>query len=62
MGWRGEEQETLVPQVLGFSTPERKQFLTLLAKARAAEPLEFKDIFTRDALRRLSLVAALRET
>ena len=36
--------------MLGLSTPERKQFLALLNKARAAEPLEFKDIFTREQL------------
>ena len=48
--WLGEEQEAAISQVLGFSAPERKQFLALLDKARAAEPLEFNDIFTREQL------------
>jgi transcriptional regulator with XRE-family HTH domain len=48
--WLGREQETLIPQVLGLSTPDRRQFLALLVKARAAQPLEFKDVFTRAQL------------
>lgn len=48
--WLGEEQETLIPQILGLSAPERRQFLALLEKARSAEPLEFDDIFTREQL------------
>ena len=37
-------------EVLGLATPERRQFLAGLAKARAAEPLEFEDIFSRGQL------------
>ncbi len=48
--WLSEEQATLIPQVLALSAPERKQFLARLAKARVAQPLEFKDIFTREQL------------
>ena len=48
--WLGEVQETAIPHVLGLSATERKQFLTLLDKARAAEPLEFDDVFTREQL------------
>lgn len=48
--WLGQEPEALIPQVLGFSAPERRQFLALLNKARTAEPLEFEDIFTREQL------------
>ena len=48
--WLGEEQETLIPQILGLSPLDRRQFLAMLAKARADRPLEFKDIFTREQL------------
>ena len=48
--WLGQEQETLIPQVLGLSAPERRQFLALLDKARTAEPLQFEDIFSREQL------------
>jgi transcriptional regulator with XRE-family HTH domain len=48
--WLGEEQQTAIPQVLGLSAPERKAFLSLLAKARAAEALEFDNLFTRKQL------------
>ena len=48
--WLGQQQEALIPEVLGLSAPERRQFLALLAKARAAEPLEFADIFSREQL------------
>ena len=48
--WLGATQETAIPQVLGISAPERKQFQALLAKARAAEPLEFDDLFAREQL------------
>ncbi len=48
--WLAAEQEALVPQVLGLSASDRKQFLALLVRARAAEPLEFQDIFTRAQL------------
>ncbi len=48
--WFGKKQELLIPQVLGLPAPERRQFLALLAKARAAEPLAFEDIFTREQL------------
>ncbi|MBM3837857.1 MAG: hypothetical protein FJ398_07795 [Verrucomicrobia bacterium] len=44
--WLGEDQETAIPQVLSLSAPERKQFLSLLAEARAAKPLEFDDLFS----------------
>lgn len=59
--WLGEEQETLIPQVLGLSTPERRQFLALLDKARSAEPLEFADIFTREQLEPVRLRHAKKE-
>jgi transcriptional regulator with XRE-family HTH domain len=48
--WIGAAQATLIPQVLGLSTADRKQFLALLAKAQAAKPLEFDDLFTREQL------------
>src|SRR5207245_4148820 len=48
--WLGKKQELLIPQVLGLRVGERKRFLALLAKARAAEPLEFEDIFSRQQL------------
>jgi len=48
--WIGKPQETLVPQVLGLAAEERKQFTALLAKAHAAEPLEFSDLFSREQL------------
>src|SRR5437763_11235344 len=48
--WLGKEQESLIIEVLGLSPSERKEFLALLAKAHAAEPLEFEDIFTREQL------------
>jgi len=52
--WLGQEQEALVPQVLALSPPERKHFMTILVRARAVEPLEFDDIFTREQLARKS--------
>jgi hypothetical protein len=36
--------------VLGLAGPGRRQFLALLERARAARPLEFEDIFTREQL------------
>jgi transcriptional regulator with XRE-family HTH domain len=48
--WLEQKQETLIPQILGLSTTERRQFLVLLDRARAAEPLEFEDIFSREQL------------
>jgi len=48
--WLGKEQEALIPQVLGLAGPGRRQFLALLERARAARPLEFEDIFTREQL------------
>ena len=48
--WLGQKQESLTPQILGLSAPERRHFLALLDKARAAEPLEFEDIFSREQL------------
>lgn len=61
--WLGQEQETLIPQVLGLSSTERREFLTLLEKARTAEPLEFEDIFSREQLEpvRLRLVPQRRD-
>jgi transcriptional regulator with XRE-family HTH domain len=48
--WLGEEQAATIPQVLGLSASERKQFQALLADARSATPLEFDDLFTREQL------------
>jgi len=48
--WLSARQEELIPQVLGLSKDEVGVFTALLAKARAAEPLEFADIFTREQL------------
>ena len=48
--WLGGVQQKLIPQVLGLAGSDRRRFLILLAKARAAEPLEFDDIFTREQL------------
>jgi transcriptional regulator with XRE-family HTH domain len=48
--WLGEEQVAAIPQVLGLSASERKQFQALLAEARAAKPLQFSDLFTREQL------------
>ena len=48
--WFGPAQETSILQVLGLSAKERKQFLTLLDKARAAKGLEFDDLFSRAQL------------
>ncbi len=48
--WIGKEQEGLVPQVLNLSGSERSQFAAMLRKARAADPLEFSDLFTREQL------------
>jgi hypothetical protein len=48
--WIGEDQERLICQVLTLSPAERQEFLKLLAQARAAKPLEFADIFTRERL------------
>lgn len=48
--WLGRKQESLIPQVLSCSAPERRQFLALLDKARTAKPLEFEDIFSREQL------------
>ena len=48
--WIGQDQEGLICQVLMLSPAERQEFLKLLAQARAAKPLEFADIFTREQL------------
>lgn len=48
--WIATEQEQLISQVLALSTAERDEFHALLAKARAATPLEFADLFTREQL------------
>jgi transcriptional regulator with XRE-family HTH domain len=53
--WLSEEQEATIPQVLGLAEPERKEFLSLLAKARAAKPLAFDDLFTRAQLEPMRL-------
>jgi hypothetical protein len=48
--WLSARQEELIPQVLGLSKDEVGVFTALLAKARAAKPLEFADVFTREQL------------
>lgn len=48
--WLGEPQERLILPLLGLTASERKQFLALLAKARAAEPLEFGQVYSRRQL------------
>ena len=48
--WLGREQERLIPHVLGLSAEEHRRFTELLARARAAKPLEFSDIFSRGQL------------
>ena len=48
--WIGKEQEGLICQVLTLSPADRKEFFKLLAQARAAKPLEFSDLYTRQQL------------
>lgn len=48
--WLGKEQEVAIAQVLGLAAPDRKEFLSLLAKARNAAPLAFEDLFSREQL------------
>jgi len=48
--WLTAEQEQLIPQVLALSEAERAEFKDLLAQARAAKPLEFSDLYTREQL------------
>ena len=48
--WIGPDQKRLICQVLLLSGAERQEFLKLLVQARAANPLEFADIFTRRQL------------
>ena len=48
--WFAKRQELLIRQVLGLSGADLRQFSGMLAKARAAAPLEFNDVFTREQL------------
>ncbi len=59
--WLCARQEQLIPQVLGLSKEEAGVFAALLAKARAAKPLEFADLFTREQLEPARLRHAKRQ-
>ena len=53
--WLGEEQERLIPQVLALSDAERAEFERLLGKTRAAKPLTFSDVYSRERLEPMRL-------
>lgn len=53
--WIGVYQEELIPQVLALTDAGRKEFEKHLAHARAAKPLEFCDLFTRQQLEPMRL-------
>ena len=48
--WISKEQESLIPMALAIVGDAKKQFNAMLREARAAEALQFSDIFSRDDL------------
>lgn len=48
--WLKSDHEAHIREVLAFSEEESRSFQELLAQARAASPLTFSDVFTREQL------------
>lgn len=50
VSWFSQEQEAATIEALTLNSADAEEFLTLLAKARAAEALYFHEVFTREQL------------
>lgn len=50
VSWFSREQEAAAIEALSLSQDESEEFLALLAAARAADALQFEQVFTREQL------------